>query len=87
MRMMVTKTQSSVHLVWFKRDLRLSDHKPLLAAARTDLPVLPLYVVEPDYWPSRLRPAGNGLLSKIVCTNCENTLLGVASPYVSEWVL
>ena len=50
MGMMVTKKQSSVHLVWFKRDLRLSDHKPLLAAARTGLPVLPLYVVEPDYW-------------------------------------
>ena len=49
MGMMVTKKQSSVHLVWFKRDLRLSDHKPLLAAARTGLPVLPLYVVEPDY--------------------------------------
>ena len=50
MGMMVTKKQSSVHLVWFKRDLRLSDHKPLLAAARTGLPVLPLFVVEPDYW-------------------------------------
>ena len=50
MGMMVTKKQSTVHLVWFKRDLRLSDHKPLLAAARTGLPVLPLYVVEPDYW-------------------------------------
>ena len=50
MGMMVTKKQSSVHLVWFKRDLRLSDHTPLLAAARTGLPVLPLYVVEPDYW-------------------------------------
>ena len=50
MGMMVTKKQSSVHLVWFKRDLRLPDHKPLLAAARTGLPVLPLYVVEPDYW-------------------------------------
>ena len=50
MGMMVTKKQSSVHLVWFKRDLRLSDHKPLLAAAGTGLPVLPLYVVEPDYW-------------------------------------
>ena len=49
MGMMVAKKQSSVHLVWFKRDLRLSDHKPLLAAARTGLPVLPLYVVEPDY--------------------------------------
>ena len=50
MVMMVNTKQNSVHLVWFKRDLRLSDHQPLLAAARTGLPVLPLYVVEPDYW-------------------------------------
>ena len=41
---------SPVQLVWFKRDLRLSDHQPLLAAVKTGLPVLLLYVVEPDYW-------------------------------------
>ena len=37
-------------IVWFKRDLRLEDHAPLMAAVATGLPVLPLYVVEPDYW-------------------------------------
>jgi deoxyribodipyrimidine photo-lyase len=36
-----------LHIVWFKRDLRLSDHAPLaFAAARGS--VLPLYVIEPD---------------------------------------
>jgi len=39
-----------VSLVWFKRDLRLHDHAPLNAACATGLPVLPLYIVEPDYW-------------------------------------
>ncbi len=43
-----------VHIVWFKRDLRLHDHAALNAAcasARADGGfVLPLYVVEPDYW-------------------------------------
>ncbi|TVS00960.1 MAG: deoxyribodipyrimidine photolyase [Rhodobacteraceae bacterium] len=34
-------------LVWFKRDLRLSDH-PALAAAGPH--VLPVYIIEPDYW-------------------------------------
>ncbi len=38
-----------VQLVWFKRDLRSFDHRPLLEASRAG-PVLPLYVVEPDYW-------------------------------------
>ena len=38
-----------VQVVWFKRDLRTSDHAPLAAAAARG-PVIPLYVVEPDYW-------------------------------------
>jgi hypothetical protein len=36
-------------LVWFKRDLRVPDHAPLLAAAARGS-VLPLYVIEPCYW-------------------------------------
>ena len=36
-----------VHLVWYKRDLRVRDHRPLAEAARRG-PVLPLYVAEPD---------------------------------------
>ncbi len=39
----------AIHIVWFKRDLRVEDHRPLaLASARG--PVMPLYVVEPDLW-------------------------------------
>jgi len=39
-----------VHIVWFKRDLRLHDHAPLHRAAQTGAPVLPLYVAEPELW-------------------------------------
>ncbi len=35
--------------VWFKRDLRVHDHRPLLEASRRG-PVLPLLVVEPQLW-------------------------------------
>lgn len=42
------------HIVWFKRDLRVTDHAPLaLAAARAaqdGRPVIPLYIAEPDLW-------------------------------------
>lgn len=38
-----------VQIVWFKRDLRVTDHAPLAAAAGRG-PVLPLYIVEPGYW-------------------------------------
>ena len=36
-----------IQLVWFKRDLRVSDHRPLCEAARRG-PCLCLYVFEPD---------------------------------------
>ncbi|WP_103333297.1 FAD-binding domain-containing protein [Pseudotabrizicola formosa] len=36
-------------LVWFKRDLRVHDH-PALTHALGLGPVLPLYIVEPEYW-------------------------------------
>ncbi|MGM0449474.1 MAG: deoxyribodipyrimidine photo-lyase, partial [Pseudomonadota bacterium] len=36
-------------VIWFKRDLRMDDHGPLHDAAAQD-DVVPLYVVEPDYW-------------------------------------
>jgi deoxyribodipyrimidine photo-lyase len=36
-------------LLWFKRDLRIHDH-PALAMAAGIGAVLPLYIVEPDYW-------------------------------------
>ncbi|MEL6476964.1 MAG: deoxyribodipyrimidine photo-lyase [Pseudomonadota bacterium] len=38
-----------LHLVWFKRDLRVADHRALARAAEAG-PVLPLFVVEPDLW-------------------------------------
>ena len=41
--------KSPCHIVWFKRDLRIRDHRPLLEAAKRGL-VLPLYVVEPELW-------------------------------------
>jgi deoxyribodipyrimidine photo-lyase len=39
-----------VVIVWFKRDLRVHDHLPLFEASQSDSAVLPLYVVEPEYW-------------------------------------
>ena len=40
---------SPLHVVWFKRDLRIHDHRPLTEAAKRG-PVLPLYIVEPELW-------------------------------------
>lgn len=39
--------QQRINIVWFKRDLRLSDHAPLKLAENASLPTLLLYVFEP----------------------------------------
>lgn len=38
----------SLSVVWYKRDLRLSDHKPLAEALKYPDPILLIYVVEPS---------------------------------------
>ncbi|MEL6645785.1 MAG: deoxyribodipyrimidine photo-lyase [Pseudomonadota bacterium] len=37
-------------LLWFKRDLRISDHPALAHALSLGQPVIPLYIAEPDLW-------------------------------------
>lgn len=39
-----------MEIVWFKRDLRVHDHAPLIVACASSRPVLPLFIVEPDLW-------------------------------------
>ena len=41
--------QNPVHIVWFKRDLRIYDHAPLQAACLAGS-VMPLYCWEPNQW-------------------------------------
>lgn len=38
---------SPISVVWFKRDLRLRDHAPLMAAIEAGLPIVFLYLIEP----------------------------------------
>lgn len=38
-----------LNVVWFKRDLRIDDHRPLVEAVRSG-PCLPVYLVEPELW-------------------------------------
>lgn len=40
---------NAVQVVWFKKDFRLCDHRCLSMAAEKG-PILPLYILEPDYW-------------------------------------
>ncbi len=44
---MAGSKKQKVNLVWFKRDLRLSDHQPLANAIASDLPCILIYNFEP----------------------------------------
>ena len=46
----VKRTLDVINIVWFKRDLRTNDHAPLLNASQQKTPMLPIYIVEPNYW-------------------------------------
>lgn len=37
-----------IEVVWFKRDLRIDDHRPLFEAAQRGTPVVPLFIVEDE---------------------------------------
>jgi deoxyribodipyrimidine photo-lyase len=40
--------KSPIHIVWFKRDLRFTDHEPLYRALESKIPVLLVYFFEPS---------------------------------------
>jgi deoxyribodipyrimidine photo-lyase len=40
--------KKAVNIIWFKRDLRLTDHEPLFYAAQQDFPILLVYCFEPS---------------------------------------
>lgn len=42
--------RSVANVVWFKRDLRTLDHRPLEAALNEKTPFFCLYMHEPDIW-------------------------------------
>jgi deoxyribodipyrimidine photo-lyase len=41
-------TKKAINIVWFKRDLRFTDHEPLFYASQQNLPVLLIYCFEPS---------------------------------------
>lgn len=37
-----------INILWFKRDLRVLDHEPLLHILNEELPILPIFIFEPE---------------------------------------
>jgi deoxyribodipyrimidine photo-lyase len=68
-------------LVWFKRDLRIHDHRPLLEASRSG-PVLPLLVVEPELWRQADVSARQWAFAAEAIAELRGALAGLGQPLV-----
>lgn len=71
-----------IQVVWFKKDLRLSDHQPLWVAAQTGDPILPLYVVEPEYWQQPYASRRHWLVTHTALGELRRDLARLGQPLV-----
>jgi len=70
-----------VHVHWFRRDLRLHDHRGLVAAARSGRPVLPLFIFDRSILEKLSDPADRRVAfihQKLDEIRCELELAGSA---------
>lgn len=68
-------------LLWFKRDLRLTDHPALHLAAGLG-PVLPVYIVEPELWALPDQSARQWAFIAESLTDLRNDLAALGAPLV-----
>lgn len=71
----------ALQVVWFKRDLRLADHRPLVEAARRG-PVLPLYIAEPELWQQPDSSARQWEFLREALQELSEALTGLGQPLV-----
>ncbi len=72
---------AGTQIVWFKRDLRVTDHRPLVEAAAAG-PVLPLYVVEPELWRQPDMSARHWAFLRDCLVELRSSLSGLGVPLV-----
>lgn len=72
----------NLHIVWFKRDLRIRDHQPLFRAseaARTQGgQLLCLYVVEPEYWQQADTSSRQWLFTRECLNDLDQALIALS---------
>ena len=68
-------------MVWFKRDLRMEDHQPLLRASESGL-VLPLYIIEPELWNQADTSARQWCFIRECLQELQQALSAVGQPLV-----
>ena len=78
----MTQLMESPVLVWFKRDLRVTDH-PALALAGPR--ILPVYIIEPDYWALPDTSARQWSFTSEALSSLRDTLGALGQPLVIRW--
>ena len=76
--------QWPVHLVWFKRDLRVTDQACLASAAARG-PVLPVYIIEPDFWTEPDASARHWMFLRQSLAELHDTLASLGQPLLIRW--
>lgn len=72
---------TELQIVWFKRDLRIVDHRALGQAAMRG-PVLPLYIVEPELWQQSDSSARQWAFARECLTNLQEELGAIGQPLI-----
>ncbi|MBK8807099.1 MAG: deoxyribodipyrimidine photo-lyase [Bacteroidales bacterium] len=70
----------AISLFWFRRDLRIDDNNALFESLRSGLPVLPIYIFEPEYTSKIPFNRNRELFIENQLNNLNNLLL----PYNSQ---
>ena len=70
-----------LNILWFRRDLRVSDHLPLLKAVDDGL-VAPIVIVEPEYWAQPFASARQWRFAGRAITALRSQLAVIGAPLV-----
>ncbi len=70
-----------LNILWFRRDLRVSDHLPLLMAVADGL-VAPIVIVEPEYWAQSFASARQWRFAGRAITALRSQLAVIGAPLV-----
>ena len=70
-----------LNILWFRRDLRVSDHQPLLNAVADGL-VAPIVIVEPEYWAQPFASARQWRFAGRAITALRSKLAVIGAPLV-----
>ena len=76
------RVDQTINILWLKRDLRVADNPALAKAMQGDHPVVPLYIVEPEYWQLPDTSARQYAFLRETLHDLAKTLAGLGAPLV-----